>query len=85
VPARTLLRPVAILMAVVGMTALLAGLVGYMLADYRVFSLLEPIVLQLPAEKRAPYMADSFAHGAAYVMGFIGGIRVWIWAWQQRN
>ena len=84
-PAGALLKPILILLLGVGSIALVAGCIGYLSAGAAFAPLVEPAIVRLPLEKRAPYLADSCAHAAAYVAGFILGTMVWAWAWRQRD
>lgn len=85
VPARALVGPVLRLLGGVGGCALLAGIVGYALGTAGLAAVIEPVTRTLPATKHAPYLADSFAHAAAYLCGFAGSSFVWIAAWRQRD
>jgi hypothetical protein len=40
--------------------------------------LLEPLAHRVPPEKHAAFLADAFAHGAAYAAGFLGGVILWV-------
>lgn len=72
--AADLLRPVGRLMLVVGAVALLAGLVGYALARSGALFVDGPVAEEVPAARHARFLADLWAHNAAYLAGFIGGI-----------
>ncbi len=72
--AADLLRPVGRLMLVVGAVALLAGLVGYALARSGEVFVVGPVAEEVPAARHARFLADLWAHNAAYLAGFIGGI-----------
>jgi hypothetical protein len=85
VPARMLIAPVLRLFGGVGTCAFLAGTVGYVLGTTELASVIEPVTRALPPEKHAPYLADSFAHAAAYLGGFVGASFVWIATWRQRD
>jgi hypothetical protein len=74
VPARDLIRPIAVMMAVVGVLALLAGVAGYLLARQGAVWLVGPLAVEIPAEKHAAFLADLWAHTASYGFGFLGGV-----------
>jgi len=84
VAARELIRPIGLLMLAMACFAALSGVIGYVLAgvgpayDRRLFQ-------KLGAETYPRFMADAWAHGAAYLGGFVGGIALMIWIWQERN
>lgn len=85
VAARTLIVPILVLMGIVAIAALIAGCAGYMCADWRFAPLIEPVLHVLPEEKRALYLADSFAHLTGYLVGFMGATMVWMWTWRRRD
>ncbi len=72
--ARQLLRPIVTLLVVMGCSSLLAGIAGYLAAKSRVVELLEPLASQIPESRRVLFIADLWAHLAAYGVGFFGGI-----------
>jgi len=82
--ARELLRPIGLLMLAMACFAGISGAVGYVLVrtwpghDRSLF-------LRLGEETYPRFMADAWAHGAAYLGGFVGGIVVLVWIWQERN
>jgi hypothetical protein len=71
--ARSLVRPIAILMAVNAVCALIAGTAGW-IAVSRGGS--AGIAHFLPPETQAPFIADWYAHQSSYSVGFIGGLIV---------
>jgi hypothetical protein len=83
--ARDLLMPIAVLLACMGLIALIAGVCGYFAARTGRVWLLEPLASTVPEEKHVRFLADLWAHLAAYGTGFIGGIVVWLWVWRERR
>jgi hypothetical protein len=83
--ARHLLKPIAALMACVGLVALVAGIGGWFAADAGWFRLFGPLASRVPPEKHVPFLADGSAHTAAYAAGFLGGLVVCGWAWHRRK
>ena len=79
--ARSLVKPVAILLVCMAATALVAGVIGFALANSGVLILLEPLASRVPGDKHVVFIADLWAHSASYLTGFVGGIvlinRVW--------
>jgi hypothetical protein len=69
-PARALVKPIALMMVVVGVLALLAGVAGYLLARQGALWLADSI----PPAKHVPFLADLWAHTASYGFGFLGGV-----------
>src|SRR5262249_16892690 len=82
---RQLIRPILILLACMGVAAMIAGIVGYVLASKHVIKLLEPLSSQVPEEHHIGFLIDLFAHLASYASGFFGGIVVIVWAWRKRR
>lgn len=72
--ARSLVRPLAILLAVTAAAAFVAGLVGYDLAAHRDILLRGDIALDVPTMVHPAFLADSFAHSASYTFGCAGGL-----------
>jgi hypothetical protein len=83
--ARSLIRPIAILMACVGVVAFVAGIAGYFAAKTGSVWLEDPLASRVPADKHIAFLADGFAHAAAYASGFFGAVVVWVWVWMRRR
>ena len=82
---RSLLRPVAILMFVAGMCALVAGAVGWYAADTGAVVLVGPLAQRVAPAKHTAFIADLWAHLASYGVGFLGGIVVIVRVWRSRR
>ena len=80
-----LLKPIALLMAAVGIGALIAGIIGWLLASQGIVVLLEPLAGRVPPEKHVAFLADLWAHLASYFIGFVGGVVVMVWVWRSRG
>ena len=77
-PKRTavsLIRPMAVLLAVMGFCALIAGIVGYQLGQAGAVD----IYIPMPEETIPRFAADAFAHLASYASGFLGGVSLIGW------
>jgi hypothetical protein len=86
VDASRLVKPILILMASVAFVALIAGIVGYLVGLAGGAALLgNRLVNAVPRAKHAAYLADAFAHMAAYGAGFGGGLLCWAWTWRIRS
>jgi hypothetical protein len=83
--ARDLVKPLLPLMGGVGMVACVAGSIGYYASKYGWVWLVGPLASRVPPEKHTAFVADLWAHGAAYLAGFVGGIGVCVWTWKRRN
>ena len=77
--ATELIRPLAVLMAMAAIAALISGITGFFAA--RTFGVWLPmsLVARLPEAKLNAFQADLWAHLASYAVGFIGGFAVCIW------
>ena len=74
-----LVRPVCVLLIVMACSALVAGLVGYILASAGVVRLDGWLGSHVPEKKHVAFLADGAAHLASYGVGFFGGIILSIW------
>lgn len=81
----SLIRPIAILLGVMALSALAAGVVGGLLAAAGAISLNGPIALRIPTDRHVPFLADLWAHSASYIVGFVGGIVVIARIWRSRQ
>jgi hypothetical protein len=72
--AKQLVRPLAIMLAVVVVVAFVAGVVGNVAASRRWVWLLEPMASQVPQDRHVAFLTDLWAHLASYIGGFLGGI-----------
>ncbi|GHO41866.1 hypothetical protein [Ktedonospora formicarum] len=83
--ARNLLWPVLVLLAITGIIAFVAGVTGYALAQNGAVYLVGLLATLVPEAKHNTFLADLWAHNAAYFVGIIGGIIVCIRSWQKRG
>ena len=81
---RSLVRPIWTLLIVMGVCALVAGIVGYALGRAGVVFLLEPLATLVHRDRHARFLADLWAHSASYFVGFVGGIVVIVRVWRSR-
>jgi hypothetical protein len=82
---RSLIRPVACLLAVMAGSALVGGIVGWILAASGAVFLVGPVAGKLPAERHVPFLADAWAHFASYIVGLVGGVVVMVLVWRSRG
>ena len=83
--AGSLVRPVARLMAITGLSALAAGILGWMLARHGEVLLVGDLAQQVPADKHVAFLAELWAHSASYLVGSIGGIVLLVLVWRSRG
>jgi hypothetical protein len=87
VSAREVLRPLLVLMAVSAICALVAGCIGFALAQAGVLGLREPLASQVPRAKHSAFLADLGAHDASYLGGLMGGVRLMaiVFGWRRQR
>lgn len=83
--ARSLARPIAMLLLVMGVCALGAGIAGYLLARSGAIELTEPMATLVSPDRHARFLADLWAHSASYLVGFVGGVAVIVHVWRSRR
>jgi hypothetical protein len=83
--AAQMIRPIAWLMTVTGATALVAGVIGYFCARAGIVWLLDPLCFRVAADRHALFLADLWAHLAAYGVGGIGAVAMCVWAVRHRR
>ncbi len=77
--AADLLRPIACLLIVMACASLVAGIAGYFVAKAGGVRLFGTIASRVPAMKHVAFLADLWAHSAAYGVGFFGGLVICGW------
>jgi hypothetical protein len=83
--ARSLIGPLAALLACNALLAVLAGGAGYVAASNGWVRLIGPLSEAVPRERHVPFLADLWAHNASYLGGFLGGIMLMVWVWRSRG
>lgn len=73
-PAAQLVKPVISLLLGMALASLVAGIVGYSLAVTHKIALTGFLEWAIPRTKHARFMADWWAHSAAYLVGIVGGL-----------
>ena len=74
-----LLRPAVVLLLSVGVTSLAFGVVGYALARADVVALSGVVARDVPPQSLDRFMADAWAHTAAYGAGAFGSLVLCGW------
>ena len=83
--AKSLGRPIVVLLGIMAVCALAAGLTGYQLASAGTIQLSGPLAEMIPRERHARLLADLWAHSASYAVGLLGGLIVVAWVWFSRG
>jgi hypothetical protein len=82
VPIRQLARSLLLLLGAMGLSAFLAGLLGYQLSRRSIISIPITLAYMVPSARHDRFMAVWFAHGASYLIGLTGGavlvVRIWL-------
>lgn len=82
---RDLLRPALVVMLLTGVSALVAGMMGYFAAQAGWVWLIGYADV-LPASKEAPFIADLWAHTASYNVGGLLSLGLCGWViWRRRS
>ena len=82
---RSLLKPIAALLIVMGLFAFAAGVVGYMLGSSGNVVLPAQLLERLPLAARVPFQICAFAHNTSYNVAFVGGGMLIAWVWVSRK
>jgi hypothetical protein len=71
--ASDLIKPVTILLAVMAICSLIAGVIGYGMASTGRVWLVGAMRERVASDRHIAFLADLWAHNAAYTVGFVGG------------
>lgn len=82
---RELLKPVGVLLLSMASVSLIAGTAGYFCARAGGVILLEPLAFEVPRDKHVAFLADLWAHDAAYASAFLGGMALCFWVLRRRH
>lgn len=82
--AKSLVLPLAKILAVTGTFAASAGVFGYLAADEGWLRLFEPLASRVPTTKHPAFIADLFTHNVSYIAGAITGIWLIVRTWRTR-
>ncbi len=72
--ARSLVKPLLILLLISGIAAGIAGIAGYRLTGNGTLGLYEPLASAVPASGHAAYISALWMHTASYTIGTMGGL-----------
>jgi p-aminobenzoyl-glutamate transporter AbgT len=73
------------LLLAIATAAVLAGVVGRMLAEAGSVFLVEPLASRVPKDRHVDFLTDLWAHSAAYAAGFVGGLVLATLTWRRRG
>ena len=81
---RDLAPSIGLLLAVMAVCSLISGVVGYLAATRGLVGLDAASRARLPRGTHDPFIADLWAHSAAYGVGFLGGAVLCVATWRRR-
>lgn len=85
ISARQLLRPVACLVLLMATMSLVFGILGYLSAAQGAVRLDDSWALRVPERAHNRFVADLWAHRAAYLTSYFGSVFVWAWIARRRR
>jgi hypothetical protein len=80
-----LIKPMSTLLVCMAAISLIAGVVGWWLADAGALRLPPQLSESIAPNRHALFMGDLLAHQAAYAVGFLGGIVLCVSVWRKRS
>jgi hypothetical protein len=81
----SLIKPMAGLLLITGCGAIIAGIVGGVLASTGAVFLVGPIARAVPQDRHVPFLIDLWVHNASYLFGGVGGIVLIVKTWRSRH
>ena len=81
----SLLKPIGVLLLIMGTSAAVLGFIGFILGNAGTVRLREPIASRVPHDRHVRFLADLWAHSASYFVGFVGGLMVIVEVWRSRG
>jgi len=78
-------RPILALLMAMAATSTIAGLGGFLLAANGKVSLVGWLANAIPPNAHARFIADWWAHSAAYLIGIVGGLVLCVWIFLTRR
>lgn len=72
--AAQLAPPLAMMLAIVGALAVIAGIAGHVAARHGSVWLVEPLASRVPPDRHVAFLTALWAHSASYIAGFLGGL-----------
>jgi hypothetical protein len=84
-PMRSVYKSILSLLAVMAISASLAGIVGFELSRREIIGLPGAFVELLPTNRQHRFMAVWFVHGASYLVGITGALSIILRIWLARG
>jgi len=83
--ASSLVRPIAILLLMMGVCAMVAGVIGWTLSSQGAVVLTGWLASAVPSDRHVAFLTDAWAHWASYAVGFVGGCVLIASVWRSRG
>jgi hypothetical protein len=83
--ARSLVRPITMLLGCMAAVAVVAGVIGFVVANAGWVVLLEPLASAVPRDRHVVFLANLWAHSASYLVAFLGGVVLINRVWRSRS
>ncbi len=83
--AASLVTPIALLLAAMGLSAFVAGVAGWSLGNWGTVFLVGNLASEIPPDKHVLFLTDVWAHSASYFVGFVGGLILIVSVWRSRR
>ena len=80
-----LMKPLSVLLLMMAVCSIMSGVLAACLAGQQWISPREPWASRIEPSKHTAFLADLWAHKAAYTVGFVGGVNLWGWAVRARQ
>jgi hypothetical protein len=85
ITAAMLRRPIALLLMAMGVSAIVAAVVGGVLAMRGAVFLVPPLAARVPTNRHVAFLVDLWAHSASYFTGILGGLALVVWTSRART
>jgi hypothetical protein len=78
-------RLVAWLLLTMAIGSAIAGSIGFVLATNDIIHLRPVLAHKVPIDRHTLFLTDAYAHGAAYGIALIGGVKICSLVWKRRG
>jgi len=85
ISAGQLLRPIAALVLLMATMSLVFGILGFLSSSHGAARLDDALVLRVPEPAHNRFVADLWAHRAAYLTSYFGSVFLWAWIVRRRR